>query len=515
MDAPQAASPPPPPQPHMKQVLGPVDGAVIAMSNTAPTLSIGIGMGVIAAIVGHAIPAVVILAFLPVLGIAVAYSQLNKVERNCGAGYTWVGRALSPWLGFQSGWVTIAGTTIYLAYGSQVCGALVLTLLNEAGLHSAFGLALDPTATATTTILGLVVLVLLTLTAVRGADLVARIQTPMIIFEYLVLIGFCGYALVVGKHPVSWSWLNPASVGSARTLATGLVVCVYIFWGWDSVFSVTEETRDPRDAARAGYGSLFLMLGMFLLAAFGLERLFSPADMTAHAETLLPYLGTTLAHQPLATLPLIALLFSSVASLQAGVLPNARGALAMSRDGAFGRVWQRLHPKYATPAAGTVIICSIAALLGVLALGIGTLSQFIAAAATSVGMLVSLYYGLAGIACAVRFRTTLTQGPAAALRQVILPAVSGLVLIAAGVYLAYSDWTGSPKFAWSATNGRFLAVVPVAIIGLGVLLSAWAKWGRHAAYFSGRVLGAALPDDPAPTASFTANLQAQPSIEAS
>jgi amino acid transporter len=98
-----------------------------------------------------------------------------------------------------------------------------------------------------------------------------------------------------------------------------------------------------------------LILGLFLLAAIGLERLFSPGQMTAQASTLLPYLGTTLARQPLAVLPLVALVFSAVASLQAGMLPTARGALAMSRDGTLGPVWARLHRRYATPAAGTLI----------------------------------------------------------------------------------------------------------------------------------------------------------------
>jgi amino acid transporter len=226
-----------------------------------------------------------------------------------------------------------------------------------------------------------------------------------------------------------------------------------------------------------------LMLGMFLLAAFGLQRLFSVGQMATNASTLLPYLGTTLAREPLAALPLLAMLFSSVASLQSGVLPTARGALAMGRDGTLGPVWTRLHRRYATPAAGTIVIASTAALLGVLGLGIGTLNQFIGAAAESVGMLVSLYYGLAGLACAARFRPALTDGVGPALRQVILPGLSGLVLLGLGGYLAYSDWTSSPTFAWSATNGRFQAAVPAFIILLGVATSAWANWGRKSAYF--------------------------------
>ena len=493
-----ASAPPPMPQgtamdaaPHddppataLRQVIGPVDGAIIAMSNTAPTLSIGIGMGAIAAIVGGAIPAVVLLAFLPILGIASAYAQLNRVERNLGAGFVWVRRTLGPWLGFQSGWVTVVGTTIYLAYGSQVCGAMLLAFANQAHLHSLLGLSLDPASVALTTVLGLAVLAAVTLTAIRGADVSARFQRPLIVFEYLVLIGFCGYAIVVGTHPLSLSWFDPTSLPSVKILATGLVVSVYIFWGWDSAFSVTEETRSPRDAARAGYGSLWLMLGMFLLAAIGFERLFSLDQMTQNASTLLPYLGTELARQPIAALPLLALLFSSVASLQAGVLPTARQTLAMGRAGTLGPVWTRLHPRFATPAVGTVILTSIAALLAVLAIGIGTLNQFISAAATSVGMLVSLYYGLAGIACAVRFRGHVRDGLVAALRAVVLPAISAVVLLSLGGYLAYSDWTSVPSFAWSAVNGRFIASIPLAIILAGIVASAWSKWGRKAAYFT-------------------------------
>ncbi len=492
------------PRTGLRQVLGPVDGAVIAMSNTAPTLSIGIGMGAIAAIVGGAIPAVVLLAFLPILGIASAYAQLNRVERNLGAGFVWVRRTLGPWLGFQSGWVTVVGTTIYLAYGSQVCGAMLLAFANEAHLHSVLGLSLDPASIALTTILGIIVLAAVTWTAILGADLSARIQKPMIIFEYLVLIGFCGYAMIVGTHPVSLNWFNPASLPSLKVLATGLVVSVYIFWGWDSAFSVTEETRHPRDAARAGYGSLWLMLGMFLLAAIGFERLFSLDQMTQNASTLLPYLGTSLARQPLAALPLLALLFSSIASLQAGVLPTARQTLAMGRSGTLSRMWTRLHPRFGTPALGTVILTSIAALLAVLGIGIGTLNQFISAAATSVGMLVSLYYGLAGLACAVRFRTQLRAGSAAALRAVVLPAISALMLLVLGGYLAYSDWTSVPGFAWSATNGRFIATIPLAIVAAGVAASAWAKWGRRAPYFNVRGESVAeAHESPAPAVALT------------
>jgi amino acid transporter len=488
-------SPDQPPDPSARQAadgapqrlrpsVGIAGTAVIAMANTAPTLSIGIGLGLISLDAGAAVPAMILLAVLPILGIAIAFSRLNRAERNLGASYTWVGRTLSPWLGFQCGWVNLAGTTIYLAYGSQVCGSMVLTFANECHWHSVFGLALNPTSIALTTVVGLMVLIGLTYLALRGAGAVARLQTPLITFEYLVLIGFCGYAAARGTHPVELSWFNPLTAPSAKLAATGIILCVYCFWGWDSAFTLTEETRNPRDAARAGFGSIFLMLGMFLLAAIAFERYFSLPTMGANGAQLLPFLGTAIARQPLAALPLLAMLFSSVASLQTGVVPNARAALAMGRDGTLGRIWMRVSPKYGTPAVGSLLIAGIAALIAVLGIGIGTLNQFVLAMATSVGILVSGYYGLAGLACAWRFRGELRAGARSALAAVVIPAISALLLLGLGAFLAISNWQQSPGFAWSALNGRFLTLVPATVVATGIAVSAWARWGRRSRYFA-------------------------------
>jgi len=496
---------------RLRTSVGVAGTAVIAMANTAPTLSIGIGLGLISLDAGAAIPAMVLLAVLPILGIALAFSRLNRAERNLGASYTWVGRTLSPWLGFQCGWVNLAGSTIYLAYGSQVCGSMVLTFANECHWRSVFGVALNPVSIALTTVVGLVVLMGLTYLALRGADVVARLQTPLITFEYVVLIGFCGYAAVRGTHPVALSWFNPFTAPSAKLAATGIILCVYCFWGWDSSFTLTEETRSARDSARAGFGSIFLMLGMFLLAAIGFERYFSLPVLGANGSQLLPYLGTHIARQPLAVLPLLAMLFSSVASLQTGVVPNARGALAMGRDGTLGRVWTRVSPKYGTPAIGSLLIAGIAAAIAVLGIGIGTLNQFVLAMATSVGMLVSGYYGLAGLACAWRFRGELRSGVRTALASVVLPALSGLLLLGLGVFLAASDWQQSPGFALSALNGRFLAVVPVMVVAVGIALSGWAKWGRRSRYFApgGSTIGDLVPAEPVPPRAIDTALAAE------
>ena len=468
----------------LRRSLGVVDGVAIAASSTAATTSIAIGMGTIATIVGLQAPALLLLAFLPVLGIATAYARLNRSEPNCGNGYVWVGRALGPWPGFLTGWVTLVGSVIFCAYTSAIMGSVVLAFANKAGLHSLAGIALDPTSTGVTTAVGLVILLGLTALAVTGVRSATRFQFALLIFEYAVLLAFCGWALVTGDHAVSLSWFNPFEISSGTTFAQGMVLAVFFFWGWDAAFSVNEETKSPGDAARGGLIALFAMLGLFLFASVAFQREMSLAELVRNGPQALPYLGEKLAAEPWATLPLVALMFSAVASVQATLIPTARGLFAMSRDRTMGPVWTRIHPRYGTPAAGTVVVMGIAGVIALLAVAIPKLSDMLLAAVNAIGLIVALYYGLTALACAVRFRSARHEGTREALLAVGVPAVSGLILLGLGGYLGYSYLTMSDHFELSPDNGWFMFSLPAAIILAGLGMAAVAKYVRHSPYFT-------------------------------
>jgi amino acid transporter len=461
-----------------------VDGVAIAASSTAATTSIAIGMGTIATIVGLQAPALLLLAFLPVLGIALAYARLNRSEPNCGNGYTWVGRSLGPWPGFLTGWVTLVGSVIFCAYTSAIMGSVVLAFANKAGLHSLSGVALDPTSTGVCTAVGLVILLALTVLAVTGVRGATRFQFALLVFEYAVLLGFCGWALVTGDHTVSLSWFNPFEISSGTAFAQGMVLAVFFFWGWDAAFSVTEETKDPGDSARGGLIALFAMLGLFLFASVAFQREMSLAELVRNGPQALPYLGAKLAAEPWATLPLVALMFSAVASVQATLIPTARGLLAMGRDRTMGPLWTRVHPRYGTPAAGTAVVMSVAAVIAVLAFAIPKLSDMLLAAVNAIGLIVALYYGLTALACAVRFRAARHEGPREALLAVGVPALSGLVLLGLGGYLGYSYLTMSDHFELSPDNGWFMFSLPAVIVLAGLGMAAVAKYVRRSPYFT-------------------------------
>ncbi|WP_317446738.1 APC family permease [Streptomyces collinus] len=470
-------------RPELRKSLSVLDGVAVAASSTAATTSIGIGLGVTAGVVGLRLPAIMLLAFLPVLGIAGAYSRLNRVEPNAGNGYVWVGRSLSPWLGFMVGWVNFVASLAFLAYTTAVTGSAVLQLAGDAGLHRIGSLVPDPGSTAQTTAVGIVVLVLVTLTAVTGVRTAARLQTWLLVFEYAVLLGFCGYGIVTGPHPFRLDWFDPFAIPSATALAQGLLLSVFCYWGFEAAFTVNEEVREPRDASRAGMITLVTMLGLFLLGSVAFQRVLSEDELAGHGAQGLAYFGDRLAAQPLAALPLVALMFSAVASLQAGVIPTARGMFAMSRDRTLGPVWSRVSSRYGTPAAGTLLVGALATAVAVLALVIPRLADMIMATVNAVGIVVSLSYALTALAAAVRFRSLLREDWRQGVRAVVLPALSAIALLALGGYLGWSFYSSADHFEVRADNGWFLLLMPVAMIASGFAVAAWAKWVRRSPYF--------------------------------
>ena len=89
--------------------LGLVSSIVVGMASTAPAYSLAASLGFVVAttngnsIVGVKAPAIMLLAFVPMFFIAVAYSELNKAEPDCGTTFTWASRAFGPYVGWLGG----------------------------------------------------------------------------------------------------------------------------------------------------------------------------------------------------------------------------------------------------------------------------------------------------------------------------------------------------------------------------------------------------------------------------
>src|SRR5690348_7922824 len=100
--------------------IGIAQATVIGMATSAPAATVAISLAVIAATTAYSSGLILLIAAVPMLIIANAYRRLNLWSANCGASFEWVGRAISPYLGFLTGWLmmdtyivgTVAGVIV-------------------------------------------------------------------------------------------------------------------------------------------------------------------------------------------------------------------------------------------------------------------------------------------------------------------------------------------------------------------------------------------------------------------
>ena len=76
--------------------LGLISSTVVGVASTAPAYSLAATLGFVVAAIGLQAPIVAILAFVPMLFVAVAYNELNRADPDCGTTFTWSTRAFGP-----------------------------------------------------------------------------------------------------------------------------------------------------------------------------------------------------------------------------------------------------------------------------------------------------------------------------------------------------------------------------------------------------------------------------------
>ena len=100
--------------------LGFVSGVVIGVARTAPGYSLAASLGLVAVAVGFQAPAIMWLAFIPMLFIAAAYYYMNRADPDCGTTFSWVTKALGPYVGWIGGWGIILADIIVMANLAEI-----------------------------------------------------------------------------------------------------------------------------------------------------------------------------------------------------------------------------------------------------------------------------------------------------------------------------------------------------------------------------------------------------------
>jgi len=474
--------------------LGYVSNLVIAIASTAPAYSLAATLGFIVAVAGvgaHA-PAVLIVAFIPILFVSVGYRFLNLADPDAGTTFAWVTRAFGPQMGWINGWAIFLADIIVMASLAAIASKYSFLLFDSTASPSNFLL-----------IVGAVVwIAIMTWICYRGIELSARVQSILLSFEIATLALFAVVALVkvYANSPahsvqISASWFNPFDL-SWGSLVDALLLGIFIYWGWDSGVAVNEESRDKTHGpGKAAVISTVILLLIYVVVSAAAQAYHGPGFLSsaANQSDVLNALGVAVFGSPLDKLMIIAVLTSASASTQTTILPTARTTLSMARWGAIPEAFGSIHPRFLTPTFSTLLMGGLSILWTVALLAFNPSQNVLGDAVAALGFAVCFYYGFTGLACAFYFRRELFKSA----RNFVL---AGLIPVVGGIMLAY---IAIKAYGYYNTNGNnyskpFLGIQTPIFIGVGGLILGvvlmFAAWPFFGKFFRRRGLEAADPE---------------------
>lgn len=499
--------------------IGLASSIVIGVASTAPAYSLAATLGGIVALVSLQAPAIIVLAFVPILFVSIGYQQLNKREPDCGTTFTWATKAFGPKTGWMGGWGIIAADVLVMASLAQVAGQYVFLLFGADGIGS------NP-ASGWVLLVGLIWMALMTWICYRGIELSARIQQFLLSLEVVVLIVFAGTALIkslgsnapsTAIHP-SLSWFNPFDIGSINTFAQGIILMLFIYWGWDSAVSVNEETRDrDKTPGRAAVISTVLLLVTYVIVALAAQSFAGVGDKgigLANADNSGDILsvvgdavfGNSSVGTVMGKLLILLVLTSAAASTQTTILPTARTTLSMAAFKAIPSRFSHIHPRYLTPTQSTLWMGGVSALL-YLAMNFYSAGGLIYDAVVAIGMIIAFYYGLTGFSCTWYYRRELTGSVKDFFLRAVFPTLGGLMLFAGMILTAVQDWKPeNSSVVWHLPFSPHWQIGFAFILGIGAMVVGvvllLVSMSVYRAFFRGETLNRDTPiflAEPAPT----------------
>ncbi|WP_432181513.1 APC family permease [Streptomyces sp. NBC_00063] len=380
--------------------LGPFDAVVMAVAGCGPAYTVVAMIPALVAAVGFAAPAVLLYCALPMVGIALAFRHLGRLDVNSGATYSWVARTLHPFLGFLSGWAVVVSTTVFMISSTTPAGQATLSLVDE-DLATNDGLA---------TAVGLGWFLLMAALVAMGTRIGARARAVAVGTQLALLLAVAIAALNQDGRAAefSFSWFGLEHFDTTHTFTAGALIVGALYWGWDVTANLSEETRDGRSGSGlGGLIGLLVVATMFLTLTVSANVLLDPDTVTSVDGSFLTTLGEKAWPGAGGKLLVLAVLLSTVATLETTLLQATRTLFAMGRDRTVPSFLGRIDPRRQTPVASTLAVATVALTALALIALTGTGVDILQDAVIGVGLLIAFYYALAGISVAVAYRSVL------------------------------------------------------------------------------------------------------------
>jgi amino acid transporter len=406
------------------------ESIIMGVAGSAPGFSIAVAIAGLLAAAGSVSPNAILIFAVPMLGISVAYKGLNKKMPSAGAAYEWTKQGFGKFFGYFSGWALLIASLVFMVTGSVPLGTATIDLFDPALASNVL----------LTTGIGAVWFIAIGVVLITGIELTSKIQVVMSSIELIILFGISIAAFVhtgVGGAvtPFSWSWFGfnyPPG-----TFAASALIVVFLYWGWDVTCNLSEETKGhpPNAAGNGGFLSIFITIASFVAFTVAALLMFTLKDASGFSDNLIYHVAIQAGLGPVGGYAAsLALILSSIATLETTMLQFSRTLFAMGRDRALPTAFGVVSAKTVTPVRTMYLLLGLGLVLIFVSSFMPTIATILGDSVAAIAVQVCYYYGLAGLVCTWAYRDSYKESMATFIGYAVFPFFSALILFALGIY---------------------------------------------------------------------------------
>ncbi|MCF8565059.1 APC family permease [Alicyclobacillus tolerans] len=327
-------------------------------------------MGIYGQVVQTANGMVVFAYFVGVVGMiftAFSYSKMSEAFPVAGSAYAYVQRGWNPYVGFIAGWMILLDYILIPALLYLVSASWLTELLPAV-----------PTWGWLVIFIGIN-----TIVNIRGIEMTNKANWVILVFEVITFVLFCVMAFAFVAAGKDHTAFTVAPIFNAPKFSFSMVgaatsVAVLSFLGFDGISTLSEETVGGRKTVgKATVWALIIVAAFFMimtyLAAVAYPHYMSFPDVNVAFYFVAQQVGGTW----LKLLSLIATVVAwGIANALAAQAAISRLLFSMGRDKMLPAFLSKVHPKYKTPYASTLLV-AVVSLVVSLIMSINNLSRLV------------------------------------------------------------------------------------------------------------------------------------------
>lgn len=356
----------------LKKTLG--TGALVALGIGA---IIGAGLfsitGVAAA--NQAGPAITISFVIAALGCAFAglcYAEFASMIPVAGSAYTYSYATMGEFIAWIIGWDLVLEYAVGAATVSISWSRYFVKFLEGFDIHLPTFLTAGPWDDGLINLPAVFIVVLASLLLIKGTSESARVNNIIVLLKVAVVLVFIflGWSYIDSDNYVPYVPDNTGTFGefgfSGVIRAAAIVFFAYI--GFDAVSTAAQEAKNPKRSMPWGIlGSLAICTVLYILFAHVMTgvtnyKSFAGQEGIAPVAVAIEHMGQPDASgtiQPdypwLNRAIIVAILAGYSSVILVMLLGQSRVFFSMSKDGLLPPVFQRVHPRFRTPAKSNLL----------------------------------------------------------------------------------------------------------------------------------------------------------------